>query len=58
MMPEASGIDVCRELRARQRGFCQSLCLALVAKGDRALGLDTGADDYIPNRFRRANWYA
>ena len=53
MMPEASGIDVCRELRARS-GTRLLPIIMLSARGedgDRALGLDSGADDYIPKPF-------
>jgi two-component system phosphate regulon response regulator PhoB len=53
MMPEASGIDVCRELRARS-GTRLLPIIILSARGedgDRALGLDSGADDYISKPF-------
>ena len=53
MMPEASGIDVCRELRARSgTQFLPIIILsARGEEGDRALGLDSGADDYISKPF-------
>ena len=53
MMPEASGIDVCRELRARSATRLLPIILlsARGEEGDRALGLDTGADDYITKPF-------
>ena len=53
MMPEASGIDVCRELRARSgTRFLPIIILsARGEEGDRALGLDSGADDYICKPF-------
>ena len=53
MMPEASGIDVCRELRARSGTRLLSIIMlsARGEEGDRALGLDTGADDYITKPF-------
>ena len=49
MMPEASGIDVCRELRARAATRLLPIIMlsARGEDGDRALGLDSGADDYI-----------
>ena len=50
MMPEASGIDVCRDLRSR----AQTRLLPISARGedgDRSLGLDSGADDYISKPF-------
>ena len=53
MMPEASGVDVCRELRAR--ALTRLLPIIMLSargeEGDRALGLDTGADDYITKPF-------
>lgn len=53
MMPEASGIDVCRELRARAATRLLPIIVlsARGEEGDRALGLDTGADDYIAKPF-------
>lgn len=53
MMPEASGIDVCRELRSRQATRLLPIIMlsARGEEGDRALGLDTGADDYIAKPF-------
>ena len=53
MMPEASGIDVCRELRAR--ADTRLLPILMVSargeEGDLSLGLDSGADDYITKPF-------
>ena len=53
MMPEASGIDVCRELRARADTRYMPIIIvsARAEEGDRALGLDSGADDYVPKPF-------
>lgn len=51
MMPEASGYDVCRELR--KRGASVPI-LFLTAKGeeiDKVVGLELGADDYITKPF-------
>lgn len=51
MIPGGSGIDLCRELRAR--GVATPV-LMLTARGeleDRVLGLDAGADDYLPKPF-------
>ena len=50
MMPKKSGIDVCREIRAKSR----VPIIMLTAKGeeiDRILGLELGADDYIVKPF-------
>ena len=53
MMPEASGIDVCRELRARAATRLLPIIMlsARGEEGDRTLGLDSGADDYICKPF-------
>ncbi len=51
MMPSRDGIDVLSELR---RNGCKTPVLLLTAKTqieDRILGLDTGADDYLPKPF-------
>ena len=53
MMPEASGIDVCRELRSRAQTRLLPIIMVSVRgeEGDRSLGLDSGADDYIAKPF-------
>lgn len=51
MLPKMSGLDVLRELR---EGGCRTPVLLLTAKAeveDRILGLDLGADDYLPKPF-------
>ncbi len=53
MLPRKSGIEVCRELRARA-GTRMLPIILLTARGeeaDRVHGLDTGADDYIVKPF-------
>lgn len=50
MMPEKSGIDACREIRANSN----IPIIMLTAKGeeiDRVVGLEIGADDYIVKPF-------
>lgn len=50
MMPKKSGIEVCRDIRAKSR----TPIIMLTAKGeeiDRILGLELGADDYIVKPF-------
>ena len=50
MLPDGDGLDVCREIR----GFSQIAILMLTARGDtmdRILGLEMGADDYLPKPF-------
>ena len=49
MLPDVSGIEVCRRLKARQQTR-QIPIIMLTARGeeaDRVRGLDTGADDYV-----------
>ena len=51
MLPKKSGLEVLKELR---EGGCRAPVLLLTAKAeveDRILGLDTGADDYLPKPF-------
>ena len=51
MMPKLDGIQVLRALRA---GNIDTPVLLLTAKGqveDRVIGLDSGADDYLPKPF-------
>jgi two-component system phosphate regulon response regulator PhoB len=49
MLPERSGIDVCRRLRARAETKRMPIIMltARGEEGDRILGLDAGADDYV-----------
>jgi two-component system phosphate regulon response regulator PhoB len=53
MLPKASGIEVCRRLRARQdtRNTPIVMLTARDEESDRVRGLDTGADDYISKPF-------
>jgi two-component system, OmpR family, phosphate regulon response regulator OmpR len=49
-LPDMDGLDVCRELRART----DTPILMLTARGeatDRIIGLELGADDYLPKPF-------
>ena len=51
MLPDGDGLDVCRRLRADGVGIP---ILMLTAKGDpidRVIGLEIGADDYLPKPF-------
>jgi two-component system phosphate regulon response regulator OmpR len=53
MLPDGDGLDLCRELRADQRTRALPL-LMLTARGepmDRVVGLELGADDYLPKPF-------
>jgi two-component system copper resistance phosphate regulon response regulator CusR len=51
MLPDHSGIDICRNLR--RRGCCTPVLLltALSGTDDKVLGLDAGADDYLTKPF-------
>lgn len=51
MLPEGSGLDVCRELRTTSRGLGIIMLTARTDETDRVLGLEMGADDYIPKPF-------
>jgi DNA-binding response OmpR family regulator len=51
MLPDMDGLDVCRELRAKS----DTPVLMLTARGDaadRIVGLELGADDYLPKPFQ------
>ncbi len=50
MLPSLSGLDVCRQLRSRC-GVPVIMLTALGEEADRVLGLETGADDYLPKPF-------
>ena len=53
MLPDGDGLDLCRELRADAHTR-QLPLLMLTARGepmDRILGLELGADDYLPKPF-------
>jgi DNA-binding response OmpR family regulator len=50
MLPDMDGLDVCRQLRAKD----DIPVLMLTARGDamdRVVGLEMGADDYLPKPF-------
>src|SRR5205823_7891774 len=51
MLPRISGIDVCRELRARSR-VPIIMVTARNAEIDAVVGLEGGADDYVTKPFR------
>jgi len=53
MLPELSGIEICRRIRARPE-LRDMPIIMLTARGeesDRIRGLDTGADDYLTKPF-------
>jgi two-component system OmpR family response regulator len=54
MLPEKDGFEICREIRAKSSLFGQLPILMLTAHGevtDRIVGLELGADDYLPKPF-------
>jgi heavy metal response regulator len=51
MLPEISGIEVCRELRRRNMPMPVLMLTARDTINDRVTGLDAGADDYLVKPF-------
>jgi DNA-binding response OmpR family regulator len=54
MLPDIDGLEVCRRLRALPTEVARVPLLMLTAKGDpmdRIIGLEMGADDYLPKPF-------
>ena len=54
MLPDIDGLEVCRRIRALPGAAAQTPVLMLTAKGDpmdRIIGLEIGADDYLPKPF-------
>jgi len=54
MLPDIDGLEVCKRIRALQGALAQTPVLMLTAKGDpmdRIVGLELGADDYLPKPF-------
>ena len=54
MLPGIDGLEVCRRIRALPDGAARVPVLMLTAKGDpmdRIIGLELGADDYLPKPF-------
>jgi DNA-binding response OmpR family regulator len=54
MLPDGDGLDLCRRIRAQGGEDADTPILMLTAKGDpldRVVGLELGADDYLPKPF-------
>ena len=54
MLPDMDGLQVCQKIRAMPGANGQMPVLMLTAKGDpmdRIIGLELGADDYLPKPF-------
>jgi DNA-binding response OmpR family regulator len=53
-LPDGDGLDLCRQLRALPGPVARLPVLMLTARGDpmdRVIGLEIGADDYLPKPF-------
>ena len=54
MLPDMDGLEVCRRIKAQGADTANTAVLMLTAKGDpmdRIVGLEIGADDYLPKPF-------
>lgn len=54
MLPDTDGLELCRQIRALPSALAKTAVLMLTAKGDpmdRVVGLEVGADDYLPKPF-------
>ncbi|NQV61241.1 MAG: phosphate regulon transcriptional regulator PhoB [Alphaproteobacteria bacterium] len=60
MLPQVSGIEICRRLRARPetRRVPIIMLTARGEEGDRVRGLETGADDYVVKPYSPAEMVA
>lgn len=56
-LPDADGVDVCRQLRARSEAAI-IVVTARDEEADRVVALDSGADDYLIKPFGRAELFA
>lgn len=57
-LPDGSGLDVCRDARRDGHALPILLLTARTDVSDRVLGLDAGADDYLPKPFAPAELHA
>ncbi|MBE3640633.1 response regulator [Mangrovicoccus algicola] len=51
MLPDGSGLEICRDLRARHAHLPIIMLTALKEDVDRIIGLEIGADDYLGKPF-------
>jgi two-component system OmpR family response regulator len=58
MLPDMTGLDVCRDLRAGGRWAPVLMLTARDAVPDRVAGLDAGADDYLIKPFAFSELFA
>jgi two-component system, OmpR family, response regulator RegX3 len=54
MLPDIPGTEVCRQLRSEGSSVPILMLTARDAEVDRVVGLELGADDYVPKPFSRA----
>ena len=56
MLPDMDGLEVCRRIKGQGGASANTAVLMLTAKGDpmdRIVGLEIGADDYLPRSEER-----
>ena len=51
MLPSMDGVDICREIRAKNKNVPIIMLTAKTEEIDKVVGLETGADDYITKPF-------
>ena len=51
MMPRMSGLDVCRQLKSKRPSIPIIMLTARGQEGDKVVGLELGADDYVTKPF-------
>lgn len=51
MLPDGSGLEMCRDMRAQKSNLPIILLTALTEEVDRIIGLEFGADDYLGKPF-------
>lgn len=57
-LPDVDGVDLCRNVRARDSSLPIVILTARAAELDAVVGLDAGADDYVTKPFRLAELVA
>jgi len=58
MMPGIDGLEVCRQIRALNPGVPIIMLTARSGEVDRVVGLEIGADDYLPKPFSMRELFA